>query len=68
MLLVTAALFSAVAVTNICAPSVPQWSQDLIASFMYFMQSYVAVLHSQIYAESTLPVLGEACPLRCAGE
>ena len=73
MLLLTAALFSAVAATNVRAPPVPQWSRDLIASFTYFMESYVAVLPSQIYAEfdcaeNPLPVLGEPCPLRCAGE
>ena len=72
-MLVTATLFSAVAATHVCAPPVPQWSRDLLASFTYFMESYVAVLPSQIYAEldsaeNPLPVLGEAFPLRCAGE
>ena len=67
MLLVTAALFSAVAATNDRAPPVPQYF------LTYFMESYVTVLPSQIYAEfdsaeNPLPVLGEACPLRCAGE
>ena len=70
-MLVTATLFSAVAATHVRAPPVPQWSRDLIASFTSFMESYVAVLPSQIYAEfdsAENPVLGEACPLRCAGE
>ena len=69
----TATLFSAVAATHVRAPPVPQWSRNLIASFTYFMESYVAILPSQIYAEfvsaeNPLPVLGEACPLRGAGE
>jgi len=73
VLLVTATLFSAIAAANFRAPPVPQWSRDLIASFTFFMETYVAVLPSQIYAEfdsaeNPLPVLGEACPLRCVGE
>ena len=73
MLLLPVALFTAVAATNVCAPPVPQWSRDLTASFAYFMESYVAVLPSQIYAkfdsaENPVPVLGEACFLRCARE
>ena len=53
-MLVTATLFCAVAATHVRAPPVPQWSRDLIASFTSFMESYVAVLPSQIYAELIL--------------